>query len=150
MPLGQRDKKKKQKTYKNEFKDVSLFSSMHNKIFSYYLLSLRRAFPQLSCDMYIMLVSFFEIRKCLSKVTTTNILALPLTVLKWGKSLSYFIFIFWDAQHFVESHFVGTTFGRIRRLVEVIFHRVRHSVEKNSQVRHSVEMVNSIILNKTT
>ena len=59
MPLGQRDKKKKQKTYKNEFKDVSLFSAMHNKIFSYYLLSLRRAFPQLSYDMYIMLVSFF-------------------------------------------------------------------------------------------
>ena len=59
MPLGQRDKKKKQKTYKNEFKDVSLFSAMHNKIFSYYLLSLKRAFPQLSCGMYIMLVSFF-------------------------------------------------------------------------------------------
>ena len=59
VPLGQRDKKKKQKTYKNEFKDVSLFSSMHYKIFSYYLLSLRRAFPQLSCDMYIMLISFF-------------------------------------------------------------------------------------------
>ena len=59
MPLGQRDKKKKQKAYKNEFKDVSLFSAMHNKIFSYYLLSLRRAFLQLSCDMYIMLVSFF-------------------------------------------------------------------------------------------
>ena len=59
VPLGQRDKKKKQKTYKNEFKDVSLLTAMHYKIFSYYLLSLRRAFPQLSCDMYIMLVSFF-------------------------------------------------------------------------------------------
>ena len=59
VPLGQRDKKKKQKTYKNEFKDVSLFSALHNKIFPYYLLSLKKAFPQLSCDMYIMLVSFF-------------------------------------------------------------------------------------------
>ena len=58
MPLGQRDKKEA-KTYKNEFKDVSLFTAMHNTIFSYYLLSLKRAFPQLSCDMYIMLVSFF-------------------------------------------------------------------------------------------
>ena len=43
-------------------------------------------------------------------------------------------------------HFVGTTFGCIRLLVDVTFRRVRHSVEKNSQVRHSVEMVNSIIL----
>ena len=49
------------------------------------------------------------------------------------------------ARHFVESHFVGTTFGRIRLLVDVTFRRVRHSVEKNIQVRHFVEMVNSII-----
>ena len=34
------------------------------------------------------------------------------------------------ARHFVESHFVGTTFGRIRLLVDVTFRRVRHSVEK--------------------
>ena len=45
------------------------------------------------------------------------------------------------ARHFVESHFVGTTFGRIRLLVDVTFRRVRHSVEKNIQVRHFVEMV---------
>ena len=50
------------------------------------------------------------------------------------------------ARHFVESHFVGTTSGRIRLLVDVTSRQVRHSVEKNSQVRHSVEMVNSIIL----
>ena len=50
------------------------------------------------------------------------------------------------ARYFVESHFVCTTFGRIRLLVDVTFRRVRHSVEKNGQVRHSVEMVNSIIL----
>ena len=38
-----------------------------------------------------------------------------------------------------KSHFVGTTFGPIRLLVDVTFRRVCHSVEKNSQVRHSVE-----------
>ena len=37
------------------------------------------------------------------------------------------------ARHFVESHFVGTTFGRIRLLVDVTFRRVRHSVEKISR-----------------
>ena len=37
------------------------------------------------------------------------------------------------ARHFVESHFVGTTFGRIRLLVDVTFRRVRHSVEKVSR-----------------
>ena len=50
------------------------------------------------------------------------------------------------ARQFVESHFVGTTFGRIRLLFEMTFRRVRHSVENNIQVRHFVEMVNSIIL----
>ena len=66
VPLGRRDKKKKKKTYKNEFKGVSLLSALHNKMFSYYLLSLKRAFPHLSCYIYIyiiyiyiMLVSFF-------------------------------------------------------------------------------------------
>ena len=49
------------------------------------------------------------------------------------------------ARHFVERHFVGTTFGRIRLLVDVTFRQVRHSVEKNNQVRHSIELVNSII-----
>ena len=34
------------------------------------------------------------------------------------------------ARHSVESHFVGTTFGRIRLLVDMTFRRVRPSVEK--------------------
>ena len=36
-------------------------------------------------------------------------------------------------RHFVESHFVGTTFGGIRFLVDLTFSRVRHSVEKNAR-----------------
>ena len=44
--------------------------------------------------------------------------------------LSLAIYISTGARHFVESHFVGTTFGRIRLSVDVTFRGVRHSVEK--------------------
>ena len=37
------------------------------------------------------------------------------------------------ARHFVESHFVGTTFGRIRLLVDVTFRRVQHSVDSRKK-----------------
>ena len=45
----------------------------------------------------------------------------------------------WGARQFVENHFADTTIGRIRLLVDATFRQVRHLVEKNSQVRHSVE-----------
>ena len=54
--------------------------------------------------------------------------------------------VYMGARHFVESHFIGTTFGSIRLLVDVTFRLVLHSVEKNIQVQHSVEVVTSIIL----
>ena len=47
------------------------------------------------------------------------------------------------AQQFDEYHLANTTTGGIRLLIDATFHRVRHLVEKNSQVRHSVEIVKS-------
>ena len=49
------------------------------------------------------------------------------------------------ARQFVENHFADMTIGRIRLLVDATFRRVRHLVEKNSQVRHSVEIVMSTL-----
>ena len=46
------------------------------------------------------------------------------------------------ARQFVENYFVDTTIGRIWLLVNATFLKVRHFVEKISQVRHSVEIVN--------
>ena len=48
------------------------------------------------------------------------------------------------ARQFVENHFADTTIGRIRLLVDATVRRVRHLVEKTSQVRHSVEIVKSL------
>ena len=48
------------------------------------------------------------------------------------------------ARQFVENHFADTTIGRIRLLVDATFRQERHLVEKNSQVRHSVEIVKSL------
>ena len=45
------------------------------------------------------------------------------------------------AQQFVVNHFADTTIGRIQLLVDATFCRVQHVVVKNSQVRHSVEIV---------
>ena len=54
------------------------------------------------------------------------------------------------ARRFVENHFADTTIGRIRLLVDATFRRVRHLVEKNSQVRHSVEIVKSLFFDQTS
>ena len=53
------------------------------------------------------------------------------------------------ARQFVENHFADTTIGRIRLLVDATFRRVRHLAEKNSQVRHSVEIVKSLFFDRT-
>ena len=52
------------------------------------------------------------------------------------------------ARQFVKNHLADTTIGRIRLLVDATFRRVRHLVEKNSQVRHSVEVVKSLFSTK--
>ena len=52
------------------------------------------------------------------------------------------------ARHFVESHIVGTTFGRIRLLVDVTFRRVRHSVEKISRYDISSKWSTQLFYNK--
>ena len=54
------------------------------------------------------------------------------------------------ARQFVENHFADTTIGRIRLLVDATFRQVRHLVEKNSQVRHSVEIVKSLFFDQTS
>ena len=54
------------------------------------------------------------------------------------------------ARQFVENHFADMTIGRIRLLVDATFRRVRHLVEKNSQVRHSVEIVMSLFFDQTS
>ena len=56
----------------------------------------------------------------------------------------------WGARQFLENHFADTTIGRIRLLVDATFRRVRHLVEKNSQVRHSVEIVTSLFFDQTS
>ena len=53
------------------------------------------------------------------------------------------------ARHFVESHFVGTTFGRIRLLVDVTFRRVQHSVEKNARYDIPSKWSTQLFFNKT-
>ena len=52
------------------------------------------------------------------------------------------------ARQYVENHFTDMTIGRIRLLVDATFRRVRHLVEKNSQVRHSVEIVKSLFFDQ--
>ena len=54
------------------------------------------------------------------------------------------------APQFVKNHFADTTIGGIRLLVDATFRRVRHLVEKNSQVRHSVEIVKSLFFDQTS
>ena len=54
------------------------------------------------------------------------------------------------ARQFVENHFADMTIGRIRLLVDATFRRVRHLVENNSQVRHSVEIVKSLFFDQTS
>ena len=54
------------------------------------------------------------------------------------------------ARQFVENHFANTTIGRIRLLVDATFRRVQHLVEKNSQVRHLVEIVKSLFFDQTS
>ena len=54
------------------------------------------------------------------------------------------------ARQFVENHFADTTIGRIRLLVDATIRRVRHMVEKNSQVRHLVEIVKSLFFDQTS
>ena len=54
------------------------------------------------------------------------------------------------ARQFVENHFADTTNSRIRLLVDATFRRVRHLVEKNSLVRHSVEIVKSLFFDQTS
>ena len=54
------------------------------------------------------------------------------------------------ARQFIENHFAYTTIGRIRQLVHATFRRVRQMVEKNSQVRHSVEIVKSLFFDQTS
>ena len=54
------------------------------------------------------------------------------------------------ARQFVENRFADTTIGRIRLLVDATFRQVRHLVEKNSQVRHSVEIVKSLFFDQTS
>ena len=66
---------------------------------------------------------------------------------KWHKYETCFMFI-WGARQFVENHFADTTIGRIRLLVDATFRRVRHLVEKNSQVRHSVEIVKPLFFDQ--
>ena len=51
-------------------------------------------------------------------------------------------------RQFVENHFADTTIGHIRLLVDATFHRVRHLVEKDSQVRHLVEIVKSLFFDQ--
>ena len=53
-----------------------------------------------------------------------------------------------NSSQFVENHFAHTTIGRVRLLVDATFRRVRHLVEKNSQVRHSVEIVKSLFFDQ--
>ena len=59
-------------------------------------------------------------------------------------------YIVTGARQFVENHFADRTIGRIRLLVDATFHRVRHLVEKNSQVRHLVEIVKSLFFDQTS
>ena len=54
------------------------------------------------------------------------------------------------ARQFVENHFADTTIGRIRLLVDATFRQERHLIEKNSQVRHSVEIVKSLFFDQTS
>ena len=54
------------------------------------------------------------------------------------------------ARQFVENHFADATIRRIRLLVDATFRQVRHLVEKNSQVRHSVEIVKSLFFDQTS
>ena len=63
---------------------------------------------------------------------------------KWHKMLCP------GARQFVENHFADTTIGCMRLLVDATFRRVRHLVEKNSQVRHSVEIVTSLFFDQTS
>ena len=53
-------------------------------------------------------------------------------------------------RQFVENHFVDMIVGRIQLLVDATVCPVRRLVDKNSQVRPSGEIVNSIILWKST
>ena len=52
------------------------------------------------------------------------------------------------AQRFVKNHFLDMTVGCIQLLVNATFLRVQYLIKKNSEVRHSLEIVNSIILSK--
>ena len=54
----------------------------------------------------------------------------------------------WVHDNSSKTIFVDTTIGRILLLVGATFRGVRHLVEKNSQVRHSVQIVKSLFFDQ--